>query len=132
MNTLANRFAIALDAMRNCEKHRNEKWLAIWSDRLDSMDSLLPSGGGFDAGSKLDRDKSTKERLVFTTSFHHMNEGGFYDGWTEHKVTVSASLIGGLNVAISGRNRNDIKEMIHQSFDYQLRQEFEFSADIAA
>lgn len=50
-----------------------------------------------------------------------MNDGGFYDGWTEHTVTVTPALHGDFHLRISGRNRNDIKEMMYQDFDYKLR-----------
>jgi len=50
-----------------------------------------------------------------------MNENGYYDGWTAHTVTVTPSLARAFNLRISGRNRNDIKEMMYQDFDYALR-----------
>lgn len=97
-----------------------------WFDRhTDTIEKLvsdhMPHGSGFDSGAKLDLDRSHADKLVFTTSFHHMNDGGFYDGWTEHTVTVTPSLSNEFNLRISGRNRNDIKEMMYQEFDYLLR-----------
>jgi hypothetical protein len=80
----------------------------------------MPSGSGFDSGTTLDLDASHADKLVFQTSFHHMDENGYYDGWTEHTVTVTPSLRDRYHIRISGRNRNDIKEMIHQSFDVAL------------
>lgn len=59
---------------------------------------------------------------LFTALFHLMNDVGYYDGWTEHTVTVTPSF-GGVNLRISGRNRNDIKESIHQAFDTALKTE---------
>lgn len=52
-----------------------------------------------------------------------MDDNGFYDGWTEHKVTVTASLVFGMKIAISGPNRNDIKDYIHQTFESILSTE---------
>ncbi len=96
-----------------CDKHR------------DTIDSLvkqhMPHGSGFDAGTIIDLDASHADKLVFHTSFHHMNDGGFYDGWTEHTITVTPALHGDFHLRISGRNRNDIKEMVYQDFDYLLR-----------
>lgn len=80
----------------------------------------LPSGSGFDNGSKFDLDASHAGKLVFHTEFHHMNDGGFYDGWTSHTVTVTPSFTG-INMRISGRNRNDIKEAIYEAFDSALK-----------
>lgn len=79
----------------------------------------MPSGSGFDNGTFLDLDSSHTEKLVFNTQFHHMNEVGYYDGWTEHTVTVTPSF-GGINLRVSGRNKNDIKEAIYQAFSIAL------------
>ncbi len=80
----------------------------------------MPSGGGFDAGTKIDEEKSRPERLVFNTEFHHMNEAGYYDGWTQHTVSVKPSFVYGLEIAISGKDRNEIKDYIHESFSQAL------------
>lgn len=91
----------------------------------DSLDyvvrNFLPSGSGIDCGTKLD-ESSTSERLVFTFGFHHMDECGFYDGWTEHKAIVTPTLTShsGFKLRITGRDRNDIKEYLHQVFDSAL------------
>lgn len=76
----------------------------------------LPSGGGFDNGTQLDLDASTPDKLVFTTAFQHMSDHGYYDGWTEHTVTITPSFIGGVTVKVSGKNRNDIKDYIAEVF----------------
>lgn len=83
----------------------------------------MPSGSGFDAGTQIDLDESTPDRLVFTTSFHHMNEHGFYDGWTEHIVTVYPSLAFGATLTIGGYDKNQIKEYIEEVFADALRKE---------
>jgi hypothetical protein len=82
---------------------------------------MLPHGAGFDAGTSLDESQSHADKVIFHTSFHHMNDAGYYDGWTEHTVTVTPSLIHGINLRVSGRNRNEIKDHIAESFDYILR-----------
>jgi hypothetical protein len=92
-----------------------------WADKhRDRVEELvkehMPSGSGFDSGTKLDLDESTENRLVFHTSFHHMNENGFYDGWTEHSVHVTPHLAFDFRLRITGRNRNDIKDYMHDLF----------------
>ena len=84
----------------------------------------FPSGSGFDAGTQLDKDGSTGERLVFTTAFHHMNENGLYDGWTNHKVIVTPSLEMGCRIKITGRDRNEIKDYIGERFQSVLSKEW--------
>jgi len=113
--TLASDIVNTLVARKNCEKSGNVEWREKWADRLDSLVSELPSGGGFDAGTTLDEDKSGPTRLVFKTSFHHMNDGGMYDGWTAHTVTVVPTFTG-LDVKVSGANRSDIKDYIAEVF----------------
>lgn len=44
-----------------------------------------------------------------------MNECGYYDGWTAHTITVTPSF-SGFNLLISGRDRNDIKAYIRDTF----------------
>ena len=50
-----------------------------YEDRVERIAAILPSGGGFDSGTKL--VFADDSRIVFETEFHHMNDGGFYDGW---------------------------------------------------
>jgi hypothetical protein len=98
------------------------EWFGRHTDTIESLvKQHLPHGSGYDCGTKIDLDRSHTNKLVFTTEFHHMDENGYYDGWTEHTVTVTPSLARKFNLRISGRNRNDIKEMIYQDLDYALR-----------
>jgi hypothetical protein len=83
---------------------------------------LLPSGSGIDSGTKLDLNASHAEKLVFDIAYHHMNDGGFYDGWTQHRIVVTPSFTG-INLRISGRDRNDIKDYLYQTYDYALKQD---------
>lgn len=97
-----------------------KEWAEKWSDKAESLvKEHMPSGGGFDSGTELDFSLSTPEKLVFHTSFHHMVDGS-YDGWTEHTVKVQPSMIHGFTMSISGRNRRDIKDYIHESFHVAL------------
>lgn len=124
MKTVANEIASRLAAIANCRASGNAEWLAKHIEALAIVArNCLPSGGGFDSGSTIDLDRSTPDKLVFSTEFHHMREG-MYDGWTSHVVTARASLLYGLTLTISGRDRNGIKDYIHESFDLALRAPF--------
>lgn len=101
---------------------RSDEWFEKWSNRIDELMDMMPSGSGFDSGTKIDLYTSHAEKLVFTTAFHHMHESGMYDGWTEHTVIVTPSF-SGFNIRISGRNRNGIKEYIHECFSAGLMSE---------
>jgi hypothetical protein len=100
----------------------------IHESRIAQIMGELPSGSGFDNGTTL-ADESTPSRLIFQTAFHHMDESGMYDGWTEHRVTVTPSLVWGIELRIGGRNRRDIKDYIADMFRDVLERE---AADIAA
>lgn len=75
----------------------------------------MPSGSGFDNGTTIDLERSNLRRLVFNTSFHHMNDAGMYVGWTDHKVTIEANLDGHV-IRVSGPNKRGIKEHIESEF----------------
>ena len=95
----------------------HQEWFARHEDRIESLvREHVPSGSGFDSGTTLDLESSHADKLVFQTRFHHMNDGGYYDGWTEHTIVVTPSFIGGFSLRVSGRNRNDIKEYIGDTF----------------
>lgn len=111
-----SRIANLLVAHNNCVYSNNE-FARSHEERLEELvKKYLPRGSGFDAGTKFVWEESNRNKLVFTTSFHHMNEGGYYDGWTEHKIIVTPDLLFGCNIKITGKNRNNIKEYIHSRF----------------
>lgn len=116
MQNVFTQIASRIVAMRNCEKVGNTEWRNKHKTAIESLvKEHAPSGSGFDNGTRFDYDKSTGAKLIFHTSFHHMNETGYYDGWTEHTVTVTRDFLGAC-YRVSGRNRNDIKEFIEQAF----------------
>jgi hypothetical protein len=121
---LYQELASCLTAAANCLVSGNAEWLGRHKDRAERLvRDMMPSGSGFDNGTTLDFDKSNGNRLVFVTAFHHMNDGGMYDGWTEHTVTVTPSFVGGFDLRVSGRDRNDIKDYIGDSFQHALSQD---------
>jgi hypothetical protein len=113
-------------AIDNCEKSGNSEWRVKHNEYLQKLiKQYLPSGSGFDAGTGLDICESNPQRLVFTTAFHHMNDAGYYVGWTEHKVIITPSLAFGFDIRITGRDKNDIKNYINECFYSALRTEVE-------
>lgn len=114
--------AKAIGSLKRCQEAQadNPEWIEKHSNAIDELCEALPSGSGFDSGSKLDLDASSGDKLVFTTAYHHMNEGGMYDGWTEHTVTVTPSFELGCHIKVSGPNRNEIRNYIDEQFSYVL------------
>lgn len=121
---LYQQIANALIASKNCEARGNFEWRDTWESRLDAIErDCLPSGSGFNNGSTIDRD-STNKRIVIETAFHHMNENGYYDGWTHHRVIITPCLSHDFEMRITGRDRNGIKDYIAEQFAHVLRQEY--------
>lgn len=94
------------------------------NEAADLSDRYMPAGSGFDAGTRLRTDKCSENRLVFDTSFHHMDAYGSYDGWTDHTVYVRATLTG-FDIRVTGSNKNDIKGYIADTFRECLRMEID-------
>jgi len=118
--TVVRRLASAVDAYQRCIKTENSEWTGRHEEMIRELLDHLPSGSGWDCGTKIDLDRSTGEKLVLYGSFHHMNEGGMYDGWTEHEIWVRPSLRFGIDLRITGQNRNDVKEYLHETFHWAL------------
>jgi hypothetical protein len=103
--------------VQSCEASGNSEWSRKHRERIETLvQKHFPSGSGFDVGTGIDLDASSEEKLVLHTSFHHMNEGGMYDGWTDHIIRVYPSLAFGFRTTISGRDRNQIKEYMGECF----------------
>ena len=122
--------ATAVQARINCMKDDNQdanriEWTERWTDVIERETAQLPSGSGIDSAPKFDFDASTPEKLVFTFGYHHMNENGMYDGWTEHSLIVTPSLQFGFHLRITGKDRKQIKDYLYEIFQSALSEEVE-------
>jgi hypothetical protein len=116
--------ATAIDARLRCVESGNTEWYTRWTDRIESIAQVyLPHGSGFDSGTTVNLDKSTRNRIVLDTSYHHMDESGYYSGWTDHQVIVTPDFVTGFDIRITGRNRNDWKDYAYQVFESVLSEE---------
>lgn len=106
-------------ARNRCAKNGNQFgwWVEKWNSQIRSLVSLLPSGSGIDAGTTV--ADITDDRIVMHCSFHHMNDQGVYDGWTEHTIRVTPGW-GGITVKVSGSNRNEILDHLHEVYHTAL------------
>jgi len=60
-------------------------------------------------------NKSKQNKLVIDSSFHTMNENGFYDGWIDFSIIITPSLAHGLNIDIKGKfgkKHQDLKDYL--------------------
>ena len=123
---LYREFASRLKQLSNCIASGNTEWRNRTEADIEHLaKQFMPSGSGIDCGTTIDIDECLRhdgERLVFNTAFHHMNEHGFYDGWTEHTITVEPSLWCEFKLRITGRDRNEIKEYLDDAFSRALEQ----------
>ena len=118
--------ASKLQAIESCKQSDNSEWLDKHTQSLETLvNDYMPCGSGIDTGTTLNFDISTSNKLVFTFSYHHMSEHGFYTRWTEHKLIVSPSMVYDFDMYITGSNFNDNKDYLYQTFEYALHQEVE-------
>ena len=119
---LYRKIARTLQAIENCRASNNAEWLEKHQATLTAYDAALPSGSGIDNGSHILPD-SKPDRIRISADFHHMDDAGGYDGWTEHVVIVKPTLLSDFDLSITGRNRNSIKEYLHDVYAEDLAQE---------
>lgn len=109
-----------IQARVNCNPS-NPGWYARHREVADRLaDQVLPSGSGIDNGTTIDWDKSTGERVVLNADFHHMDECGGYCGWTEHQIIITPSLVYGFSIRVTGRDRNEIKDYLGETYHHAL------------
>lgn len=117
------KLAMLVQARLNCIDGFNSEWKLKHEEKIEELvRNHLPSGSGFDSGTKIDLEVSNNNRLVFCTAYHHMDENGSYDGWMYHCVRVYPTF-DGIRMTINGSNKNDIKDYIYESFDIALNTE---------
>lgn len=105
--TVIQVIASAIQARANCIKSGNKEWQEKWEERLKEMEDRLPSGSGFDRGTKIDLDRSWPYRqpasfITLTTSYHHMNEYGYYTHWSDHELIVRPVFEGSIDITVRG------------------------------
>lgn len=124
--TLAAWIAETAEWSERAENSPNAQWGPIARKRLDQLVNMLPSGSGIDCGTKLVSASATK--IVLECSFHHMDEHGYYDGWTEHRITIRPTF-DSMDISISGRNRNGIREYLHEIYSLALSEKIVETVD---
>jgi hypothetical protein len=116
---LYKRIACAVAARHACVRSQRHDLVARWDIALNHLVAELPSGSGVDKGTQLNA-ASTGDKLIFDVSFHHMDEHGYYDGWTDHQVIVTPSLQHEFLLRVTGINKRNIKEYLTELYADQL------------
>ena len=106
---------------RNCQWHKtvNDNFIDQCEENIKKLEDFLPSGSGIDAGCKIDIENSGTKKVVITFGYHHMNENGYYDGWTNHILTVYPTFAG-IEMEISGKDKNQVKDYLYDFFYTEL------------
>jgi hypothetical protein len=120
---LYQHIASMCDAWNRCCKEDNHIWSERHGDNVEYLaKNFLPSGSGIDSGCKVDFGKTTGEKLVINSSFHVMNEHGYYDGWIDFQVIITPSLVFDYHIDIRGRfgKHQDLKDYLVDTFRYHL------------
>ena len=89
----------------------------------DLVKEHFPSGSGFDSGTSIVWDKCKHNKIVLRADFHHMDDNGYYCGWSEHEVIIVPSFSFGFDLRVTGRNKRNIKEYIEDTMHYVLSKE---------
>jgi hypothetical protein len=113
-----------LMARKECQRTGNA-WFDEHTRKLHEIEEkYLPHGSGIDAGCKIDMENSTGNKIIINFAFHHMNQAGYYSGWTEHSL-ICTPTFEGFRMRITGRDKNYVKDYLYDTFDSILNKEIE-------
>lgn len=60
-----------MQAIENCKRSGNTEWQEKHQDRIQEIISdYMPSGAGWDSGTRLDMERSTPNKLVFYGDYY--------------------------------------------------------------
>jgi hypothetical protein len=104
----------------------NGDWKNKAESEVKALCDMLPHGSGIDAEREVDLEASSGSKIIINLSYHHMDENGFYDGWTSHSIIIRPSLTNGFDLKVTGKDRNEIKGYLAEIFDADLRQPVEY------
>lgn len=75
-----------------------ENWVSNHRDTIQKLLAKLPSGSGFDTGTKYDEDHEANATpasgFTLFADFHAMNSNGMYVGWFTYEIRVRPAFDG--------------------------------------
>lgn len=118
MKNLAYVISECVGSLKRCDQ--TSDWVSRYEARLAEIErNYLPSGSGIDSGTKINREKSTEHKIVLEFDYHHMNDTGYYTGWSPYTVTIIPTFNGIEIARITGRDEY-LKDMLADQFHYAL------------
>ena len=122
--TLVGHIACAVNSMARCNSNGNA-YADKWESLLAHIEKdILPRGSGFDCGCRIERSPRNPAYVQIAFSFHHMDESGRYDGWTEHTATFKPDFETGFSLHLSGKDHNSAKEYFSDILSELLSRDF--------
>ena len=91
-----------------------------WED-LKLLNELLPNGNLIRReGGTMISLKSTETKIVIDTAYWHYETSR----WTEHQVVITPSFEDEINIRVTGKNEDNIKEYLQDIFREALMKEY--------
>ena len=96
---------------------------------FEKLEHCLPSGSGINNGCKIDFQRSKADKIVINFSYDFMRNGS-YDGKFYFTLKAMPSFIYAVDIHISGRDKQGVKDYLYQVFNHDLQQLYECSFDV--
>ncbi len=104
-----------------------EKWITDCEEKLEKLETLLPSGSGIDSGTKINLEDSKPNMIILDSSYHVMADG-YYTHWIDFEVIVLPSLSFPFMLDIDAAwddGNDDIQDHLYQTYEMNLSEELE-------
>jgi len=130
---LYTELASRITARNNAYAAGND-WWRKHQEVIDQLIDMLPHGSGIDGKTELlldeckPYDKPVK-RIVIASSYHAMNDDGYYDGWYDFKLIITPSF-DGIDMKVTGKfgKYSDVKDYLWETFYFALTTDIEVEA----
>ena len=82
----------------------------------------FPHGSGFDSKPEFSFDLSAYNKWIIFQSYHHMNDNGYYCGWSHFKIIVTPCFVGGFEIKIIAKHssRECSKRFNNDDYFYEV------------
>lgn len=124
--TLGYELASRVQAVKNCIKSKNTEWDAKHREAIEQLLDALPHGSGIDGEWRIEPENCSDSVITLFCSYHHMNDGGYYDGWTDFTVKIRPSFYG-IDVKVTGAfppkyrdTREYLQEILHMALSRKV------------
>jgi len=115
--------ATLTDARLRCIQMDNKEWEEKHTEKIEEMVKRFPIDDPI-----FDFYESNGQKLVIHSSYHHMNENGFWDGYSDFTIKVTSDLMFGFKLSILGkfpRKYESTKDYLHELISSELDKIYE-------